>query len=271
MNLKKQAKIIEIMQRKNPISVKDLSIELECTEMTVRRNLDQMQEKGLLKREHGYAYLLDATKVTDYYAEENEHVKEKEVIASLAVRFIKTGMGICMDSGTTIQKLVDIIPDHYELSVITPSLIAAFALAKRKQIQVLMPGGFLHHANRSLLLDDTASLKKFHMDLAFISCRSLQIPGGTFEYNQSLTYTKRSLAAIAEKKILLLDYSKWNVSSIFSCIPLDQIDLIISDDKTPASCIADTERTGKELLIVSGTDGSIVNHINSGTSGLSLD
>ena len=115
MNLKKQAKIIEIMQRKNPISVKDLSIELECTEMTVRRNLDQMQEKGLLKREHGYAYLLDATKVTDYYAEENEHVKEKEVIASLAVRFIKTGMGICLDSGTTIQKLVDIIPDHYEL------------------------------------------------------------------------------------------------------------------------------------------------------------
>lgn len=249
MNLNRHAQIIEIMEQKNTISIHELAERLGCTEMTVRRNLDQMQEQNLVKREHGYAYLLKDARQTDYFEEIHENEDDKKKIASLALTYIRPNMSICLDSGTTVQQLVNLIPENMPLSVITPSLAAAMRLSSREMVQVMMPGGFLHHSNRSLLIDDPAALGKYRADLAFISCRSFQLPGGTFEHTQALTNTKRALASIAQKKILLMDHSKWNVSSIFNCIPLEQLDVIITDSKTPAEYIQRVKDLGKEILV----------------------
>ena len=256
MNLTRHAKIIEIMEKQNTISIRELAEKLGCTEMTVRRNLDQLEQQNLVHRERGYAYLLKNARQTDYYEEIHENAAEKKEIATEALKFIKPNMSICLDSGTTIQQLVNLIPDDLPLSVITPSLTAAMKLAGRQKISVMMPGGFLHHSNLSLLIDDPAVIEKYHADIAFISCRSFQIPGGSFEHSQTLTNTKRALASIADRKILLMDHTKWNVSSIFNCIPLDQLDVIITDSKTPGGCIREAREAGKEIIIAGADKNS---------------
>ena len=249
MNLERHAKIIEIMENKNAVSVKELAAKLGCTEMTVRRNLDELQKQGFVKREHGYAHLLRAAASTDYYKEIQENSAEKHAIAAAALGWIHPGASICLDSGTTIQSLVDQIPDTMPLSVITPSLTAAMSLSNKQQVQVLLPGGLLHHSNRSLLIDEQA-LRQYHADIAFLSCRSFQLPGGTFEHSHSLITTKRALASIAATRILLLDHTKWNVSSICNCIPLDQIDILITDSKAPEEDLQKASELGKQIWIV---------------------
>lgn len=251
MNLTRHAQIIEIMEKQSPISVRELAEKAGCTEMTIRRNLDQLQEKGLVKREHGYAYLQKSARNTDYFAEMEENTAEKKAIASVALSLIKPNMSICLDSGTTVQQLAELLPEELPLSVITPSLTVAMTLSNRKEIQVLMPGGFLHHSNRSLLIDHSDELQRYQADLAFISCRSFQLPGGTFEHSQTLTNTKRTLAGIGRQRIVLLDHSKWSVSSIFNCIPLDQIDIIITDEKAPAEETEKARSLGKTVLLAS--------------------
>ncbi|MDD3795092.1 MAG: DeoR/GlpR family DNA-binding transcription regulator [Lachnospiraceae bacterium] len=262
MNLARHSKIIELMENKNVISIKELAEKLECTEMTVRRNLDELQKMNFVKREHGYAYLLSPAQSTDYYVEIQENSKEKKAIAAAAFTYLQPHASICLDSGTTVQELVDLIPDNFPLSVITPSLTAAMSLSGKKEVQVLLPGGFLHHSNRSLLLDDIAALQKYQVDLAFLSCRSFRIPGGTFEHSQTLTTTKRALASIATRRILLLDYSKWNVSSICSSVTLDHIDIIITDNKAPEESIQAAVDLGKEILIVNPETRQVETHIN---------
>lgn len=249
MNLTRHAKIIEIMESQNTISIRELAEKLSCTEMTVRRNLDQLEEQNLVRRERGYAYLLKNARRTDYYEEINENAAEKKEIAGEALKFLRPNMSICLDSGTTIQQLVNLLPDHMPLSVITPSLTAAMKLSGLEMVSVMMPGGFLHHSNLSLLIDDPEAIGKYHADIAFISCRSFQIPGGSFEHSQTLTNTKRALASIADKKILLMDHTKWNVRSIFNCIPLRQLDVIITDSKTPDEYIQKVRDAGKEIII----------------------
>ena len=249
MNLERHEQIIEILEQQNAVRVKELAQRLKCTEMTIRRNLDQLQEKGLIRREHGYAYLLKPARSTDYYVEINENADEKRAIAREALQMISPGMSICLDSGTTIQQMVEMIPNDFPLSVITPSIIAALTLSSRQDIHVMMPGGFLHHSNRSLLIDDISQLQRYHADIAFISCRSFQLPGGTFEHSQTLTNTKRALASIAAKKVLLLDYSKWNVNSIFNCIPMEQIDAIITDAKAPEDSVQKIREMDKTIII----------------------
>ena len=250
MNLARHEKILEIMGRHHTVSVHDLALQLGCTEMTVRRNLDQLQQQGLVKREHGYAYLIQTVPASSYEQTHSEHMPEKKAIAAAALRLIEPGMSICLDSGTTVQQLVELIPDDFPLSVITSSLTAAMTLSSKRSIQILMPGGFLHHRNRSLLIDDADELQRYRSDISFIACQSFQLPGGTFEYSQTLTNTKRALVSVARKNVLLLDHSKWNVSSIFNCIPLSQIDTIITDRKAPQEQIKRAMEYGKEMVVV---------------------
>ena len=253
MNITRHHKIIELMERHGTASVHDLADALGCTEMTIRRNLDQLQEQGIVKREHGYAYLLKTSSAhsSEQSRRYNDYVPEKKAIAREAFSMIRPGMSICLDSGSTIQYLVEMLPDRFPLSVITSSLDAAMTMSERPDIQTLMPGGFLHHRNRSLLVDDADELQRYKSDIAFIACRSFQLPGGTFEYSQALTNTKRALVSVARQTVLLLDHSKWNVSSIFNCIPLEQIDVLITDDQAPEELIRRTEENGKKVIVVS--------------------
>lgn len=262
MNLARHAKIIELMEKKNVISIKELAQELGCTEMTVRRNLDELQKKEFVRREHGYAYLLTPAKSTDYYVEIQENALEKKAIAAAALTYLTPGNSICLDSGTTIQQMVEQLPEGLPLSVITPSLTAALTLSSKKEVQVLLPGGFLHHSNRTLLLEDTGVLQKYQVDLAFLSCRSFQVPGGAFEHSQTMTTTKRALASIASRRILLLDYSKWNVSSICNSIPLSALDVIITDNKAPEKSVQEAAALGKEILIVNPASAQVEEHFN---------
>lgn len=263
----RHSKIIEIMERQNTISIKELAEKLNCTEMTVRRNLDELQEMNFVKRERGYAILLKPAQPTDYYTQIGEHKQEKIAIAIAALAYIHPYQTICLDSGTTVQLLVDMLPGDIHLSVITPSLTASMSLSNNENIQVLIPTGFLHHKNRSLILADPDSMKHYQADVAFLSCRSFRVPGGAFEHTQSLTATKKALAAIAQKRILLVDYSKWGTNSLCNSFPLEHIDIIITDNKAPKDSVNKIVELGKEIIIVNPEKKSVEKHYNATSPG----
>ncbi|MCI1209118.1 MAG: DeoR/GlpR family DNA-binding transcription regulator [Treponema sp.] len=250
------------MQTRNIISIKELSNLLNCTEMTVRRNLDKLQEMNFIKREHGYAVLLKNAEETDYYVQIEENKKEKEAIASIALQYLVPFESICLDSGTTIQQMVSMIPPNMPLSVITSSLTAAMTLSNNSNVQVLLPAGFLNHANRSILFVEPERIAKYKADIAFISCRAFRVPGGAFEHTQTLTATKKALASIATKRILLLDYSKWDVNSLCNSISLENLHTIITDDKAPAESVKKAAEFGTEIIVVDSDSKSIVEHYN---------
>ena len=251
MKKKKHSQIIELLENKNVMSIRELAEQLNCTEMTVRRNLDELQEMHFVKRERGFATLLGLAKPTEYLEQSAEHAPEKKAIARAAFSYIKEGDVICLDSGTTTQQLVLAFPKDYSLSLITTSLEAAVALAEHKNIQVMLPGGQMHHRNRSILIENPEEMKRFSSDVAFLSCRSLRIPGGAYEHSQALTATKKALAAIAAKRILLLDHSKWGVSSLCSSIRLEDIDVIITDTAAPSDSVEEARTHGIEVVLVS--------------------
>jgi DeoR family fructose operon transcriptional repressor len=137
-----------------------------------------------------------------------------------------------------------------ELSVITPSLTAAMVLSGKPNIQVMIPGGMLHHINRSILNEESSLTDNYSVDIAFLSCRSFRLPGGTFEHSQNLTNTKRALAKIARTRILLMDHSKWNVNSLCMTIPLKSIDLIITDTGAPMEQVRQAAALGLKIILV---------------------
>ena len=251
MRKKKHSQIIELLENKNVMSIHELAAALDCTEMTVRRNLDELQEMDFVKRERGFAILQSLAKPTEYLEQSGEHAPEKKAIALAALQYIKEGDVVCLDSGTTTQQLVLALPGELSVSLITPSLEAAIALADHPNVQVMLPGGQMHRRNRSILIERPEDMKRFSADVAFLSCRAFRIPGGAFEHSQTLTATKKALAAIAAKRILLLDHSKWGVSSLCSSVSLEEIDLIITDQAAPEDAVEKAREQGIEVILVS--------------------
>ena len=191
-----------------------------------------------------------------------ENAREKKAIAEIALKFVHPNESICLDSGTTIQQLVELLPNDISLSVITPSLTAAMTLSNHASVQILLPSGFLHHSNRSILIADPENMKQYKTDIAFLSCRSFRIPGGAFEHSQTLTATKKALASIANKRILLLDYSKWGVNSLCNSVRLDDLDIIITDNKAPEESVSQASALGKEILVVNPDTCTVEAHYN---------
>ena len=171
-------------------------------------------------------------------------------IAKAALRFIHPYSVICIDSGTTAHTVSRFLPDHIPLSVITSNLMTAVELSNKENIQTYLTGGMLYHRTKSIMTDSRETLVQHHADVAFISARAFRIPGGAFEHSYPLVETKRALVSIAKKVVLLIDHTKCEHVSLCNSIPLNQIDVIITDNKTSPEVLAKAAALKKEVVVV---------------------
>ncbi|SHJ42588.1 DeoR/GlpR family DNA-binding transcription regulator [Hespellia stercorisuis] len=262
MKKDRHAKIMEMLENEMICTSTELSDAMECSEMTIRRDLNELEAMGLIRRKHGCAYLVKEAKPTYFHEQLDEHQYEKEAIAKAAVQFIKPYSVICIDSGTTAHTVTRFLPDNISLSVITSNLMTAVELSDRENIQTYLVGGMLYHRTKSIMADDRDALRQHPADIAFISARAFRIPGGAFEHTYPLVETKKTLVSIARKTILLIDHTKCEHTSLCNSIPLNEIDAIITDNKTPQEIIDKAVSLKKEVVIVDPETARIEHHYN---------
>lgn len=260
MKKERHAKIIELLESQMICTPKELSEILNCSEMTIRRDLNELESMHLIRRKHGCAFLVKDAKPSYFHEQIDEHLYEKEAIAKAAIRFIHPYNVICIDSGTTAHTVSRFLPDNIPLSVITPNLMTAIELSNKENIQTYVTGGMLYHRAKSIMTDSKESLIQHPADIAFISARAFRIPGGAFEHTYPLVETKRALVSIAKKVVLLIDHTKCEHVSLCNSIPLNQIDVIITDNKTSPEIIQKAIALKKEVIVVDPETSEIVQH-----------
>lgn len=260
MKKERHAQIIELLENKMVCTSKELALELDCSEMTIRRDLNELESMRLICRKHGCAFLVKDAKPNYFHEQMDEHQYEKEAIAKAAVQFLRPYSVICIDSGTTAHMISRFLPKDMPLSVITPNLMTAIELANNEYVQTYLTGGMLYHRTRSIMIESRETLAQHPADIAFISCRAFRIPGGAFEHTYPLVETKKALVSMARKTVLLIDHTKCEHTSLCNSIPLNQIDTIVTDDKTPPEVIQKAVGLKKEVIVVEVETGKIVHH-----------
>ncbi len=261
MKKARHAQIIELLENRMVCTPKELSEELDCSEMTIRRDLNELGRDDPPEK-HGCAFLVKTEKPNYFLEQIDEHLYEKEAIAKAALHFVHPYSVICIDSGTTAHTLSRFLPDNIPLSVITSNLMTAVELSSKENIQTYVVGGLLFHRTKSIMTDSADSLTQHPADVAFISARAFRIPGGAFEHTYPLVETKKALVSIAKKTVLLIDHTKCEHTSLCNSIPLNQIDVIITDDQTSPEIIKKAAGLGKEVLVVNPQSCEIVHHYN---------
>jgi DeoR family transcriptional regulator, L-fucose operon activator len=240
--IERQQRIINEININGRVIVSELVTLCQVSQETIRRDLSQLEKRGLLQRSHGGAVLIKkqstGTPGNNRIAKENELsfrqrinecADEKMIIAKRALDFISPGDCILLDSSTTCWYLARQLPD-IELTVLTNSLRIVQTLAARGSIRTICLGG--EYSDRDEDFHGVVAeqpLREFQINKIFFSCSSLGNDGYLREGNENNAHLKQQMLLAAERKHLLMDGSKFLRPSFARICHYRDVDFLITD------------------------------------------
>ncbi|KEQ11499.1 hypothetical protein GZ77_25750 [Endozoicomonas montiporae] len=212
------------------VSVKDLAVQFDVSVETMRRDLRVLEEKGLLRRQHGSALSLVGDEVGLAFGQRaDEQASEKNAIAQKATSLVRAGDAIMLDASSSSWYLAKVLPDM-KLTVITNSMRVAFELVSRRKIKTLTIGGEYSEKYGAFLGPlATSQVGNFCADILFFSCTGFQEESGVWESNEANAAIKQSMLRSAERSVLLCDSSKVGKSGLIRLCKTDDLSRVISE------------------------------------------
>lgn len=246
----RQEKISELLNGKSSIKVTELSGIFNVSESTIRRDLQEMEQKGLLTRTHGGAVNTNRTSFEPSFKEkEDVHHDEKVSIAKAAAGMIEEGDTIILDSGTTAIEIAKNIP-NFNITVITNSIDIAIELSGKENIELIITGGSIRKRTRAMvghLAEST--LKNFRVDKAFIGANGISIEEGVTTPNFDEAHIKKQMMNVSNKVILVADNSKFNEVSFSVICPIRVVSTIITDKGLKQEVIDQLKESGVDVIV----------------------
>ncbi|MBO9605162.1 MAG: DeoR/GlpR transcriptional regulator [Paenibacillaceae bacterium] len=228
---KRQDGIFQWIVREGQVKLTELSKRFGVTEVTIRRDLEKLERKGVLHRTFGGAVLSQSRDVS---MSKREHTMsdEKERIGKAAAALVRPGESIFLDSGTTTLQVARYLDPELPITVVTHAISIVTELQSRsKSMKVIVLGGMLWEGSSSLVGPSTEeALRKYAFDRAFISATGVTVEHGFSNSNIFELQIKRMAALQAKEANVVVDRSKFGVRSLASYASLDQVHRIITDD-----------------------------------------
>ncbi|RIJ78722.1 DeoR/GlpR transcriptional regulator [Nakamurella silvestris] len=222
--------IAEKVDTTGSATVADLARELGASEATIRRDLVEMDRAGLLRRTHGGAVRLSLRgREPAFIRRATENGNAKTNIAVAAAALLTPGETVALDSGTTCVEVArQLVPLH--LRVVPMSLPAMEILARSTTVTMTSPGGDLRPAELSYVGPMAESnLARLRFDTALISCCGISLTNGVTAYDLSDASIKNVAIRHAQRKIVLCDDSKWEITTFALIDELRIFDVLVTD------------------------------------------
>lgn len=251
----RQRTIVNLALRYDRVSVADLAERFDVTTETIRRDLDVLDRRGILRRVHGGAVVaenlsLAETAVTD---REPAFVAQKTRIAQAALQYLPTNGGatVLLDSGTTVARLAAAIPPGAIQTVVTNSVpVAAQLAAGNGGTVVHLLGGRVRGITQATVGGDTIdALDQLRFDVAFLGTNGISIRHGLSTPDPDEAAVKRAMVRAARKVIVLADSSKVGVELLVTFAALTDIDVLVTDSGISDNDRVDLGNAGMEVVV----------------------
>lgn len=227
----RRGKITDLIKANQEVNIPELAQLFGTSEMTIRRDLDQLAVQGYVKRTHGGASLAERMEFEfDFVERRSKNQKAKQAIASEALKFIQPGSKIILDTGTTTLELAYLLKDYDNLTVITPSLAVASVLQFSTGVQTVLLGGSIRKGSPDLTGVITEKvLDMFMVDIAFQGADGIGLNGELFNSDMRIAQVDTKMRARAAKTYILCDSSKIGKIDFASNGLLAEVNALITD------------------------------------------
>ena len=229
----RQARILERVRDERAVRVADLVREFGVSDMTIRRDLEQLQDQGLLEKVHGGATATGDGALFEpgFAAKSSLQEREKLAIAEAAVQLVTPGSAIAVSAGTTTHALARRLVDVPGITVVTNSVPVAEVLyrAGRADQTIVLTGGVRTPSDALVGPFAVSTLRTVHVDLVFMGVHGMDPRTGFTTPNLLESETDRALVDTGRRLVVVADHTKWGVIGISSFARLDQADVLVSD------------------------------------------
>ncbi|WP_373433457.1 DNA-binding transcriptional repressor [Vibrio anguillarum] len=256
MNLdNRRAQLLDYLRVNGKTSVNDLADTFETSGATIRSDLRSLEEEGLVIRRYGAAEACIANSVIleDRSMDEKQTVnlERKCLIAKAASQLVKDGDSIILDCGSTTLQMVPHFEQVMSLTLMTNSIHIVNAVANLDaEHTVLVPGGTYRRKSASFhgTLAEQA-FKQFSFDKLFIGAGGFDLAQGTTTYNEAYQVSQ-AMCQAANQIIVVTDSSKFGRRSPNVVVPLDKIDIVVTDNLIAAEDRTYLEEKGIQVITV---------------------
>jgi DeoR family transcriptional regulator, aga operon transcriptional repressor len=244
--------ILAIAQSEGRVRVRDLSKALGISQITIRKDLDHLQAKGLLQRSHGGALPAQPGALFDPSLQEKEksHHYEKERIGAAAADMVKEGQCVMLDSGTTTTAVAHALKRFSHLTVITNAVNIAAELTGTN-FEVILTGGILRKNSFSLvgpLAED--NLAEMHADILFLGVDGFDLEIGLTTPNLLESRVNRAMVNGAAKVVAVCDSTKFDRRSLSRIVAVSGVHHVITDTGLSESVGEALQNLNVELTLV---------------------
>lgn len=246
--------IRQMVQEEKTVKVTMLSEKFGVTEETIRRDLEKLEQEGILKRTYGGAVICDFTSEDEHQEfsrfgflptevnyedmpfniRQKNNLGAKQKIAKKLVKSFQQGEVIMLDASTTTLEVARSMGSCKNITVISNGLSAIIALSENERIHVISTGGILRSRSLSFV-GPTAkeNIKKYYADKVIISCKGADLERGMMDTNELEIEIKCTMMENAREVILAIDHEKIEQRAIYQMRSLNQISSIYTDQPLP--------------------------------------
>ena len=241
----RRATIVKLLMENGSAQIKDLATMLEVSLMTIHRDLNDLQNQGLVRRIRG-AVTAEKSMLfeSSYLFRARQFVEEKKRLARAAVAHIEPGNAIVWDDSSTTYQVCDFIEAVTPVTVITNALPVIERLRDIQEIDLIALGGRYHSVYNGFFgMACEQAIKSYHVDVALMSTTTIQ-GLSLFTQDEQVLRAKRAMISIARKKILLVDESKFHFSALNYVADLAVFDVVIIPRSVDAKIIDHLQQSG---------------------------
>ena len=248
LNIQRKQYILDILKRDGQIVAKTLSQELGLSEDTIRRDLRELAQEGLLQRVHGGA-LPASPAVADFAGRQELAADGKAAIGRVAAGLIKAGQVVILDGGTTAVQVARHLPFDLCATIVTHSPTIAVELVEHPSVEVVTIGGHLFkHSVVAVGAAAIEAMSRIRADVFFMGVTGVHPQAGLSTGDLEEAYIKRALSQRAAETIVLASREKLGAASPYVIAPLNEISGLIVEGDTPDELIAPYVAQGLSVL-----------------------
>ena len=243
--------ILDIVESDQEVVVVNLARALGVSEMTIRRDLNQLEREGKLKRVHGGAVPVPVPEALPLRERMQHQEVAKRAIAERAATLVEKGHRIFIGAGSTSLALAQALTSAPACRVLTstPGVVETLARDSR-QHHLELTGGWYDPAYQTLYGENAlASLRDRLFDLSFISVYALDAEMGVLDNGDFQCHVQRILAKQARRHVVLADHTKFGRSGNYRTLPWSAVDVLVTDQEPDDDYREALEAAGVELLL----------------------
>lgn len=252
----RHAYIIAELERREAVRVTELAAALGVSEMTIRRDIEHLEQQGLARRVHGGAARPTEVGFSELGFEvKSEHRPDaKSAIAQRAVELVRPGATIFVTAGTTTFAFARLLAGIEDLTVATNSIKVVEALGAAGRVRTILTGGERTPSEALVGPLTTSTLRQLHVEVCFMGVHGLHPRAGLTTPNILEAEANRAAAEAAARLVVLADHSKYGLVGLARILPLSAVDTLITDDGLSAAALDELRQHVPDLIVAAVED-----------------